>query len=172
MHVTRHMEEIALSVLPRDEGSDKADEEDEYDSSDRDSGTDAFADEHEPRSENKQQTSMKSPSKWDLERFYLRALLGQGNFARIILVQSKETNRLYAMRTFSKRFLIANDEFSSIVYIKRAMRMATQSQFPFIARLEGISQTESHVLFFTEYCAGGDLMHHIQKGPFSMDQSR
>ncbi|CAK7270776.1 Serine/threonine kinase [Sporothrix epigloea] len=71
-----------------------------------------------------------------LDHFNFLAVLGKGNFGKVMLAETKRSNKLYAIKVLKKEFIIENDE------------------------------TETRVYFVMEYISGGDLMLHIQRGQF------
>ncbi|OZJ01641.1 hypothetical protein BZG36_05292 [Bifiguratus adelaidae] len=101
-----------------------------------------------------QQVQMKQPGKppvqaarnVGLDDFNFLAVLGKGNFGKVMLAEEKFSKELYAIKVLKKRFIIDNDEVAS-----------TRSE----------KRTESRIYFVMEYVSGGDLMLHIQREQFS-----
>ncbi|KAI8098918.1 kinase-like domain-containing protein [Halteromyces radiatus] len=73
-----------------------------------------------------------------LDDFSFLAVLGKGNFGKVILRSEK-----------------------------RIFQAANRERHPFLIGLHSCFQTESRVYFVMEYVSGGDLMWHIQREPFS-----
>ncbi|KAI9255992.1 kinase-like domain-containing protein [Sporodiniella umbellata] len=102
-----------------------------------------------------------------LEDFSFLAVLGKGNFGKVMLAEEKHDKQLYAIKMLKKRFIIDNDEIESVRSEKRVFQAANKARHPFLINLHSSFQTESRVYFVMEYVKGGDLMWHIQRGQFS-----
>uniref|UniRef100_A0A8C6L802 protein kinase C n=1 Tax=Nothobranchius furzeri TaxID=105023 RepID=A0A8C6L802_NOTFU len=88
----------------------------------------------------------KSPASLGLADFDLLRVIGRGSYAKVLLVQLKKTERIYAMKVVKKE-LVNDDEV--MIYPRETDRTCTFS----LCRL----------FFVIEYVNGGDLMFHMQR---------
>ncbi|SAL99009.1 hypothetical protein [Absidia glauca] len=102
-----------------------------------------------------------------LDDFSFLAVLGKGNFGKVMLAEDRHDQNIYAVKVLKKRFIIDNDEIESLRSEKRIFQAANRERHPFLIGLHSCFQTESRVYFVMEYVRGGDLMWHIQREPFS-----
>ncbi|KAG5439283.1 hypothetical protein PCANB_001582 [Pneumocystis canis] len=102
-----------------------------------------------------------------LDDFNFLAVLGKGNFGKVMLAEAKSTKQLYAIKVLKKESIIENEEIGSTISEKRIFLTANKGRHPFLINLHSCFQTESRVYFVMEYISGGDLLLHIQREQFS-----
>jgi serine/threonine protein kinase len=102
-----------------------------------------------------------------LDDFHFLAVLGKGNFGKVMLAEEKVSKKLFAIKVLKKDFVVENDEVESTRSEKRIFLAANTSGHPFLVNLYATMQTESRLCFVMEYVSGGDLMLHIQREQFS-----
>jgi len=107
-----------------------------------------------------------------LDHFNFLAVLGKGNFGKVMLAETKKSRRLYAIKVLKKEFIIENDEVESTRSEKRVFLIANRERHPFLTNLHACFQTETRVYFVMEYISGGDLMWHIQRGQFGTKRAQ
>lgn len=107
-----------------------------------------------------------------LDHFNFLAVLGKGNFGKVMLAETKRSRKLYAIKVLKKEFIIEHDEVESIRSEKRVFLIANRERHPFLTNLHACFQTETRVYFVMEYISGGDLMLHIQRGQFGTKRAQ
>ena len=107
-----------------------------------------------------------------LDHFNFLAVLGKGNFGKVMLAETKSNKQLYAIKVLKKEFIIENDEVESTLSEKQVFLIANKERHPFLLNLHACFQTETRVYFVMEYISGGDLMLHIQRGQFGLKRAQ
>lgn len=107
-----------------------------------------------------------------LNDFNFLAVLGKGNFGKVMLAEEKHTGQLFAIKVLKKEFIIENDEIDSMRSEKRVFLTVAREQHPFLLGLHSTFQTETRIYFVMEYVGGGDLMLHIQREQFNMRRAK
>ncbi|TWW73659.1 Protein kinase C iota type [Takifugu flavidus] len=103
----------------------------------------------------------KSPSSLGLADFELLRVIGRGSYAKVLLVQLKKTERIYAMKVVKKELVNDDEDIDWVQTEKHVFEQA--SNHPFLVGLHSCFQTESRLFFVIEYVNGGDLMFHMQR---------
>ncbi|XP_035714589.1 atypical protein kinase C isoform X2 [Folsomia candida] len=96
-----------------------------------------------------------------LKDFDLIRVIGRGSYAKVLMVELKNTSRVYAMKVI-KKALVTDDEDIDWVQTEKHV-FETASNHPFLVGLHSCFQTPSRLFFVIEFVRGGDLMFHMQR---------
>ncbi|VUZ48333.1 unnamed protein product [Hymenolepis diminuta] len=103
--------------------------------------------------------------------FRLVAVLGQGNFGKVLLAEHKPSNAYMALKTFKKVELLRDDNVDTLKIEKRVLLTVSQARHPCFVHMLACMQQPDYAVIVLEYMPGGDLMQHIQRGKFSEQQT-
>eukprot|EP01116_Phalansterium_solitarium_P024102 TRINITY_DN8717_c0_g2_i1.p1 TRINITY_DN8717_c0_g2~~TRINITY_DN8717_c0_g2_i1.p1 ORF type:complete len:755 (-),score=332.11 TRINITY_DN8717_c0_g2_i1:955-3219(-) len=98
------------------------------------------------------------PLKVSLEDFEPLKLLGKGGFGKVLLVQSKESGQLYAMKKQEKIRMGRDKDFKNLMTEKKIL----QNDSPFLVHLHYAFQTQTDFYLVMDFCGGRDLWHHLK----------
>ena len=102
--------------------------------------------------------------------FICLALLGQGSFGEVYLVQEKNTHNYYAMKVLDKKRIEKQNIFK---YAMTERNVLSIINFPFIVKLNYAFQTKDKLFLLLDYCPGGDLSKQLQiQTRFSEDKAK
>lgn len=110
--------------------------------------------------------------KVSLDDFILLKVLGKGNFGKVLLAKSKNTNNLCAIKVLKKDNIIKNHDIESARAEKKVFLLATKTKHPFLTNLYCSFQTENRIYFAMEFIGGGDLMWHVQNQRLSVRRAK
>ncbi|KAG8190705.1 hypothetical protein JTE90_004208 [Oedothorax gibbosus] len=99
------------------------------------------------------------PFKYSLESFNLLKVIGRGSFAKVLMVELRSTNDIYAMKIVKKKFT-RHDDYRWVKTERNVLERV--SNYPFLINLHSSFQTPSHLFFVTELAQGGDLLFFMQ----------
>lgn len=103
---------------------------------------------------NKFQEIMVGPQSFEKIR-----LLGRGDVGKVYLVKEKRTNRLYALKIFSKSEMIKRKKIKRIL---AEQEILATSNHPFVVTLYHSFQSEDYLYLCMEYCVGGEFFRALQ----------
>ena len=99
-------------------------------------------------------------SKTSLSDFQLLQVLGKGSFGKVILVRKKGNQRLYAMKVLSKPNVVMRKQ---VAHTRTERQVLGEVECPFIVKLHAAFQCERKLYLVLDYCAGGELFHHLSR---------
>eukprot|EP01013_Petalomonas_cantuscygni_P040754 TRINITY_DN728_c0_g1_i1.p1 TRINITY_DN728_c0_g1~~TRINITY_DN728_c0_g1_i1.p1 ORF type:complete len:607 (-),score=90.06 TRINITY_DN728_c0_g1_i1:39-1859(-) len=109
-------------------------------------------------------------SKVCLADFELLSMIGEGNYATVLLVQHKRTRRHYAMKVLRKAALIARDE---VTHTLTERFILAHARHPFLVRMHAAFQTPTAVYLAMQFANGGELFNHLNRaGRFDEPRAR
>lgn len=104
------------------------------------------------------------------EHFLPLKKLGSGSFGDVYLVRDRNSGKLYAMKTLSKRKILGQN---LVRYAKTERDVLSYMRHPFIVNLNYAFQTRTKLFLILEFCPGGDLGKIIvQERRFTEDRAR
>ena len=95
-----------------------------------------------------------------VEDFKLIKVIGRGSYGKVCLVQFKQTNDLYAMKSLKKDVLLDDEQVESTLLEKNIMQSLNH---PFLVGMNFCFQTEERVYFVLPFVRGGELFQHLRQ---------
>ncbi|KAG5499910.1 hypothetical protein GH5_04047 [Leishmania sp. Ghana 2012 LV757] len=103
--------------------------------------------------------SSSTPSPVDFRDFQLLTVIGRGTFGRVLKVQMRATQKVYAMKIMNKATVYRRCMTS---YMKEEKAILTSIRpHPYIVRCHYAFQTEYYLVFVIDYLPGGELYDYI-----------
>ena len=78
----------------------------------------------------------------------------------MFLVQKKDTEAVYAMKSLRKDFLIDMNSIENTLLEKKIL---LEAEHPFLAGMEFVFQTDHKIFFIMKFVRGGDLFKHLSE---------
>ena len=100
-------------------------------------------------------------SKLSLADFEVIKLVGEGASCSVLQVRKKDTGKMFAIKMMNKDRILTNHKRMERALMERAVLVKTKH--PFIIQMYWAFQTQSHLFFVLEFCAGGELFFHMMK---------
>eukprot|EP01012_Entosiphon_sulcatum_P050977 TRINITY_DN6997_c0_g1_i2.p1 TRINITY_DN6997_c0_g1~~TRINITY_DN6997_c0_g1_i2.p1 ORF type:complete len:375 (+),score=89.09 TRINITY_DN6997_c0_g1_i2:337-1461(+) len=96
--------------------------------------------------------------------------IGEGNFARVMLVKKKDTGEFFAMKILKKEALIQKDE---VEHTRTERQILESASHPFLAKMRWAFQTQDALYLVMNFANGGELFSHLKREKrFSEDRAR
>lgn len=114
-----------------------------------------------------------SQNEWHPKNFHTLTTPTKGTYSTIHFVQSIHTKKLYALKARNKKLIKENSESTFIHTEKDVLLLAKKENHPFIIEVFGGFQTSSQILLYLDFCDGGSLSQHLQRGgKFGVEKTR
>eukprot|EP00300_Choanocystis_sp_HF-7_P003696 c12819_g1_i1.p1 GENE.c12819_g1_i1~~c12819_g1_i1.p1 ORF type:complete len:368 (+),score=79.93 c12819_g1_i1:71-1174(+) len=108
--------------------------------------------------------------KVNLSHFTLLRVLGRGTFGKVMLVQKKDTNQIFAMKVLHKSAIISRNQ---VQHTKTERHVLQIIDFPFIVKLHYAFQSAGKLYLIMDYLSGGELFFHLKReGRFSESRTK
>lgn len=92
-------------------------------------------------------------------KYETKKCIGKGSFARVYLVVSRQTGRNFAVKAFSKDFLLGQPKGrDSVINEIQVMR---RLKHPNIINFEELHESKNSIYLVLELLEGGDLLSHL-----------
>ncbi|CAD8141229.1 unnamed protein product [Paramecium pentaurelia] len=98
------------------------------------------------------------------EAYMVSKLIGKGSFAKVYLATRKENNIQYAVKAFSKTFML--QQHKGIESLLNEMKVMRKFNHPNILKLHEVHETANSVYFVVDIVAGGELLQRVRETGF------
>ncbi|KAI8890990.1 kinase-like protein [Backusella circina FSU 941] len=102
-------------------------------------------------------------SDFPLDHLEMIKVLGKGCMGKVLLVKSKATKELYALKSIIKDHVIDQREISHTLAERNILALLSEIDHPFLAKLYASFQDEHRLYLLTNYYCGGDLATHMAR---------
>ena len=92
-------------------------------------------------------------------KFNTLKMIGKGSFARVYLVQNKENGKKFAVKAFSKEYLLSQNKGKESLI--NEIEVMQKLDHPFIMNLEEIHESKNSIYLVLELLEGGELLNFI-----------
>lgn len=94
-----------------------------------------------------------------VDDFTVLKVLGRGAFGKVMLVEKKDTNEWFAMKTIKKDDIIEKDQLE---HTKTEKMILEHVNHPFLVNLAYAFQTPGCLFFIMQFMKGGELFQHLR----------
>lgn len=94
------------------------------------------------------------------EDFEVIKLIGWGKYGRVMLVRKVSSQELYAMKVIKKSRVITGNQ---IAHTLSERAILSNTNHPFIIKMQFAFQDAHNLYIVMEYCPGGDLYYYIER---------
>jgi serine/threonine protein kinase len=95
----------------------------------------------------------------NIRNFRVIAVLGKGSFGKVLLMEKKDSKKLYAIKTILKRKLYSSKNMKNAMEERKVLaRIAS----PFVVKLHYAFQDSEKLYLVLDFMQGGDLYYHLK----------
>lgn len=106
----------------------------------------------------------------NLEDFDIIKVIGRGTYGKVSLVRHKKSEKLYAMKSMSKRMLHESKNIENVLIEREVL---IQNNHPFLVKAHYTFQTETKIFIILDYIPGGEIFSRIKdEGRFSVERAK
>ncbi|KAI7899924.1 kinase-like domain-containing protein [Cokeromyces recurvatus] len=98
-----------------------------------------------------------------LEHLEMVKVLGKGCMGKVILVRSKKSKKIYALKSIIKEHVIEQREITHTLDEKDILVKLSQINHPYLAKLYTSFQDEYRLYLLTTYYSGGDIATYMAR---------
>ena len=103
--------------------------------------------------------------------FELLRVVGTGSYGKVLLVRKKDTRKLFAMKTLTKRNVLRQNQTQRTFSERRVLERA--ATLPYVVKMHYAFQTANKLCMVLDWCPGGELFFHLRRlGPMSARVAR
>lgn len=92
-------------------------------------------------------------------KFNTIKMIGKGSFARVYLVENKETKEKFAVKAFSKEYLLSQPKGKDSLV--NEIEVMQKLRHPYVMSLEEIHESKNSIYLVLELLEGGELLTYI-----------
>jgi len=92
-------------------------------------------------------------------KFNTIKMIGKGSFARVYLIENKKTKQQFAVKAFSKEYLLSQPKGKES--LMNEIEVMQKLKHPYIMSLEEIHESRNSIYLVVELLEGGELLHYI-----------
>lgn len=87
-------------------------------------------------------------------------VIGKGSYGKVLLVEKKDTKKMYALKILKKGEILRRDQLAHTLDERRILESVNHG---FIVKMDYAFQTNSKLYFCLEYCPGGELFFYLSQ---------
>ena len=93
-----------------------------------------------------------------VDDFNILKVIGRGAFGKVMLVEKKDTRKIYAMKSLKKNMILEKEQITNT---KTEKYILEKIKHPFLTPLEFAFQSPGKFFFIMPFYRGGELFQHL-----------